>query len=58
MKAIEQYFHVILFIVLYRVVLTFKSVDQTLVYVQSNTVIERQFEVALFHYVVQGRECG
>ena len=31
MKAIEQYFHVILFIMLYKVVLTFKSVDETLV---------------------------
>ena len=27
MKAIEQYFSVVLFIMLYRVVLTFKSVD-------------------------------
>ena len=27
MKAIEQYFHVVLFIILYKVVLTFKSVD-------------------------------
>jgi len=31
MKAIEQYFHVVLFILLYKVVLTFKSVDETLV---------------------------
>ena len=31
MKAIEQYFHVVLFIILYRVVLTFKSEDKTLV---------------------------
>ena len=31
MKAIEQYFHVVLFIILYKVVLTFKSVDETLV---------------------------
>ena len=30
MKAIEQYFHVVLFIMLYKVVLTFKSVDETL----------------------------
>ena len=30
MKAIEQYFHVVLFIMLYKVILTFKSVDQTL----------------------------
>ena len=32
MKAIEQYFHVVLFIMLYKVVLTFKSVDKTLVW--------------------------
>ena len=31
LKAIEQYFHVMLFILLYKVVLTFKSVDETLV---------------------------
>ena len=30
-KAIEQYFHEVLFTVLYKVVLTFKSVDETLV---------------------------
>ena len=30
MKAIEQYFPVVLFIVLYRVVLTFESVDKML----------------------------
>ena len=29
MKAIEQHFHVALFIMLYKVVLTFKSVDKT-----------------------------
>ena len=29
MKAIEQYFHVVLFIILYKVVLTFKSMDKT-----------------------------
>ena len=28
MKAIEQYFHVVLFIILYKMVLTFKSVDK------------------------------
>ena len=32
MKTTEQYFHVVLFIMLYKVVLTFKSVDETLVY--------------------------
>jgi len=31
MKAVEQYFHVVLFIVLYKVVLPLKSVDETLV---------------------------
>ena len=31
MKAIEQFFHVVLFIMLYKVLLTFKSVDETLV---------------------------
>ena len=36
LKAIEQYFHVILFIMLYKVVLTFKSVDETLVCDHSN----------------------
>ena len=30
MKATEQYFHVVLFIVLYKVVLTFESVDEIL----------------------------
>ena len=32
MRAIKQYFHVELFIILYKVVLTFESVDETLVY--------------------------
>ena len=36
MKAIEQYFHVVLFIVLYKVVLTCKSVNETLVCEYSN----------------------
>ena len=36
MKATEQYFHVVLFIVLCKVVLTFKSVDKTLAYDHSN----------------------
>ena len=29
MKAIEQYFHVVQFIMLYKVVLTFESADET-----------------------------
>jgi len=36
MKATEQNFHVVLFIMLYKVVLTFKSVDETLVCDHSN----------------------
>ena len=36
MRAIEQYFHVVLFIMLFKVVLTFKSVDETLVCDHSN----------------------
>ena len=36
MKAIEQHFHVVLFIMLYKVILTFKSVDETLVCDHSN----------------------
>ena len=38
MKAIEQYFHAVLFIKPYKVVLTFKSVDETLVCDHSNEV--------------------
>ena len=36
MKAIEQYVHVVLFIILYQAFLTFKSVDKTLVCDHSN----------------------
>ena len=36
MKAVEQYFHVVLFIMLYKVVLTFKSVDEILMCDHSN----------------------
>ena len=36
MKAIEQYVHVVLFIIQFKVVLTFKSVDETLVCDHSN----------------------
>ena len=36
MKATEQYFPVVLFIMLYEVVLTFESVDEILKYDYSN----------------------
>ena len=35
-NAVEQYFHVVLPIMLYKVVLTFSSVDETLVCDHSN----------------------
>ena len=49
MKAIEQYFHVVLFIMLCKVVPTFKSVDETLVCDHSNESIEQYFHVVLFN---------
>ena len=48
MKAIEQYFHVVLFIMLYKVALTFKSVHETLVCDHSIEAIEQYFLVVLF----------
>ena len=38
MKATEHYFPVVLFIMLYKVVLTFESVDEILIYDHSNEV--------------------
>ena len=46
MKAIEQYFPVVLFIMLYKVVLTFASVDEIL-----NCDYSKE---ATVYYVVQG----
>ena len=53
MKATEQYFHLLLSIVLYKVVLTFKSVDKTLVCDHSN---ESYWAVLSFVtvYTIQG----
>ena len=49
MKAIGQHFHVVLFIMLYKVVRTFKSVDETLVCDHSNeSRIEQFFHMVLF----------
>ena len=48
MKAIEQYFHVVLFIILYEVVLTFMSVDKTLVCDHSNESFKQYFHGVLF----------
>ena len=48
MKAIEQYFPVVLFIMLYKVVLTYESVDEILKCDHSNEATERYFPVVLF----------
>ena len=49
-KATEQYFHVVLFIMLNKVILTFKSVDETLVCDHSIQMkaTEQYFHVVLF----------
>ena len=47
MKTTEQYFPVILFIIPYKVVLTFESVDEILRYDHSNIRIKRYFPVVL-----------
>ena len=49
MKAIVQYFHVVLFIILYRFVLTFRYGDETLVRDHSN---ERYWEVISCVYLL------
>ena len=48
MKATEQYFPVVLFIMLYKVVLTFESVDKILKCVIQMKTTEQYFHVALF----------
>ena len=57
MKAIEQYFHVVLFIMLYKVVLTFKSVDETLVWDHSNETYWAVLSCGSLCYAVQGGSC-
>ena len=47
MNAIEQYFHVVLFIMLYKVVLTFESVDETVV-CDHTKAIEQNFHLIMF----------
>ena len=55
MKAIEHYFHVVLFIMLYKVVLTFKSVDETLVVCNySNKSYWAVLSCGTVYYAVQG----
>ena len=54
MKAIEQYFHVALFIMLYKVVKTFMSVDGTLVCDHSNESYWAVLSCSTVYYAVQG----
>ena len=48
MKATEQYFPMMLFIMLYKVVLTFEFVDEILKCEYSNEAAEQYFPVVLF----------
>ena len=49
MKAVEQYFHVVLFVMLHKMVLAFRSVDETLVLAtQMKANNEQHFHWVLF----------
>ena len=48
MKATEQFFSVVLFIMLYKVVLTFESVDEILSMTIQMKAVEQYFPVVLF----------
>ena len=54
MKAIEQYFNVVLFIMLYKVVLTFKAVYETLVCEHSNESCWPVLSCCIVCYAIQG----
>ena len=62
MKAIEQCFPVVLFVMLYKVVLTFESVDEILTCDHSNESYRAVLSRDVVYYVVQGscnfRVCG
>ena len=58
MKATEQYFPVVLFIMLYKVVLTFESVVEILKCGNQMNVIAHRFLVKLFILAVQGSSDG
>ena len=51
-KAIEQYFHVVLFIMMYKVVLTLKSVAETLECDHSNESYCAVLSSNTVHYAV------
>ena len=54
MKATEQYFPVVLFIMLYKVVLTFKSVDEFLKCHLSNESYWSVLSGGTVYYALQG----
>jgi len=54
MEAVEQYFHVVLFNVLYKVVLTFKWVDETLVCDHSNESYWAERSCDTAYHALQG----
>ena len=54
MKATEQYFPVVLFIILYKVVLTFESVDEILKCDHSNESYWAVLSCGTVYYAVQG----
>ena len=54
MKATEQYFPVLLFIMLYKVLLTFESVDEILKCDHSNESYRAVLSCVAVYYAVQG----
>ena len=53
MKATKQYFHMVLFIMLYKVVLTFKSVNETVVCDHSNKRYQTVLSCGTVYFAVQ-----
>ena len=54
MKATEQYFPVVLFVMLYKVILTFESVDEILKGDHSNESYSVVLSCAAVYYAEQG----
>jgi len=54
MKATERYFHVVLFIMLYKVLQTFESVDEILKCDHSNESYLAVLSCGTVYYAVQG----
>ena len=54
MKATEQYFPMVLFVMLYKVVLTFESVEEILKCDHSNESYRAELSFGAYYYAVQG----